>query len=198
MRMWWRCGAAVVVGLALLGLATCIDEGPNPTESPISPVATPAVEERGAAESVIVPGGVEIRWEDAAGTSVWAERAYVDEGSAPEWRGFVDVELRQAGAVLASQSVPVERGPAAGSPGTGTFATVTWEWDVGEMTGVVEEWVRLRWSADGEEDILGLMGPDQAGDARGFWMVREIEGGLRWVYYFPVVFCQAKEGIAWH
>jgi hypothetical protein len=116
---------------------------------------------------------------------------YVERGpyvTVPDWRLCLDLELRQGGRMVISQTVATGYGPA-DIPGSGLFANIEWSWESDDWTGQAEEWVRLRWSAPGEEPVYGIYAPDAGGtreDARHFWYFGTLQGtGYR--VYLPVV-----------
>lgn len=138
------------------------------------------------ASAAPMPAEVSITWDG------YYELVYVDEP--PDWHSFVDIEVRDTnGGILASQVILANCVPSFGEPGTGQCGDlVDWTWESNDFTGEVEEWIRLRWSAEGETDIYGLLDPPTEQDGRGFWLYRTFTGTGEYRIYLPMFFRSAE------
>ena len=105
------------------------------------------------------------------------------------WRGYLDLELRLDGEVIAQRTVELQNAPPPDGPGTGLFETAEWCWDEEDVVpGTLEQWIRLRWSAPGQDDVFGIgVVDDQVAkpDERGFTQQHEFVIPFR--TYLPVV-----------
>lgn len=141
---------------------------PQPTSTPApthTPTVTPTV--------TPTPQAVDLLWDHPEFGRGWVG---VSSTVPVTWHLFIDVELRAPdGEVVASQVVTTGiRGQR--MPLTGTFATVGWRWPV--YPAGLEEWVRIRWEAEGREPIYGaFLGDDGVlaeRDERGFSLRRTL------------------------
>jgi hypothetical protein len=189
-RSDWRfvLGVVVMVAIVATWAASCNgggDPGPVSPISPLQAVATATAEPE--------PGGVAIVWDHPVeGELGYVTYVYASEEQAPDWRLCVDVELRKDGAVLAEQVIDTGRGPAM-ELGSGIFAKVRWNWSQESLLSLppepLEEWSRVRWSAPGEEPVLGVRVRDGVvvpGDERGFIYERTV-WGHGYAAYLPLV-----------
>jgi len=105
------------------------------------------------------------------------------------WHGYLDLELRHDGEVVAERTVELQNAPPSDGPGAGLFETAEWCWDEDDVVpGTLEQWIRLRWSAPGQDDVFGIgVVDDQVAelDERGFTQQHEFVIPFR--VYLPVV-----------
>jgi hypothetical protein len=167
----------IIIAIAIVTLilihTTNKDDGPV---SPISPLPIESVAE----------GKAYVMWDDPALEQGYAVFTYTNEAEAPDWRLYHDLELRQNGKVIASQTVDTDAA-AATERGSGIFATLEWNWP--DFPGQAEEWARVRWSAPDESDVYGYTVLDDGTLAEryedGFSLARIVTGKHR--IYLPII-----------
>lgn len=135
------------------------------TPTPTLPVETPSPTPAGTSAAVGV------HWDSAHDVI-----AYQADNSI--WQLYIDVEIRQDSEVLATQTITTGLGTST-EQGDGIFdGPLTWDWDDWQFEGIVEEWIRLRWSAEHQDDVWGFYERDGEllpRDERGFSLRRIIE-----------------------
>ena len=129
-----------------------------------------------------------IYWDHPDLEQGYAVRLYPTGTVVSDWQLYIDLEIRKDSAVVTSQTVTTGIG-AASTVSSGLFAnTPEWQWSV-DWIGIAEEWLRVRWSAPGEDDVYGYYNDDsnvlQPRDERMFSFFREIVGNR--VVYLPLV-----------
>jgi len=197
--------------LTVLGLAACVvtTDPVSPLPTPVSPVRTPTpglpvrptpglpirptVPPRSSMATMEVTEASDlcdqasVLWDHPAVEQGWVK--IHDVVGKEIWHGYLDLELRLDGEVIAQQMVDLQNGLPPDGPGTGLFEVARWCWDEGDVVpGTLEQWIRLRWSALGQDDVLGIgVIDDQVAetDDRGFTQQHEFVIPFR--IYLPVV-----------
>jgi len=160
----------VVVLLIALALAACVvttdPVSPLPTESPLvtptiglpvrpTPPSKAMMTTIKVTEADDLCDSASILWDHPAVEQGWVQVSGILEEQG--WRGYLDLELRLDGEVIAEQTVELYNAPPSDGPGTGVFETVEWCWDEEDVvSGTLEQWMRLRWSAPGQDDVFGI------------------------------------------
>ena len=195
--------------LAVLGLAACVvtTDPVSPLPTPVSPVGTPTpglpvrptpglpirptVPPRSTTIEVTEADDLcdqaSVLWDHPAVEQGWVK--IHDVVGKKIWRGYLDLELRLGDEVIAERTVELQNVPLADDSRTGLFETVEWCWGKDDVApGTLEQWIRLRWSVLGQDDVFGIgVVDDQVAetDDRGFTQQHEFVIPFR--IYLPVV-----------
>lgn len=188
-----RVATLAAVAVMLTSCAVTMDPvSPLPTESPL-PTPTSALPIRPTPIPKQMAGDLcgqaTVLWDHPALRPEWGATLRADAVVPAEWHGYVDVELRRNGEVATTRTIALQTMPSLDGPGTGVFEVVGWCWNEDEVpSGTLEEWLRLRWSAPGRDDVFGIgivSGQVADVDERGFTLQNEFL--IPFEVYLPVV-----------
>lgn len=169
--------AKVVEGTSILPVSPLVTEARTPT---LQPWPTLTVE----------PGGGIIEW----ALDGYITKTYTSTLDAPEWFLYIDRQLSLDGVTVFSDTIETGIRPATKPLTSGVFARFLWDWDKSILIQFparpLVEWIRFRWSAPGEDDILDTHLGDNneviREDENGYTPRRIVYGMGYWLY-FPVI-----------